>query len=1115
MPKEMNLQRVDVKPNYALSNLDKAFIAINYPFPKDYEKSSDSWSLSKAFTMAGVGASTQESLTQLWSDENYTQMRLEFSVWTSTQHKSADTGTGKAGTGGTSHGIKEGGIQDWGWCSTEETKGTTAASTGAQHAVNQSLDLLWGVGQVVKYAYQQGDDIATPYRKARVEEAFATYSTIANLSFAMVSEGEPNDVRIFFGTDMKSDLPGWAATGTGSTNYNSNTTRPGLRNTTLYLSRIPETDTGDDDDLKEEFRNVFHEIGHVMGLSHEHQSPVTQTTDTPFNLNGAGVYTSYDPLSVMLYADHDLKAGGRTMWNTIPSDKDKALLGVSCPFLLYISLLTYYAPQVLYPRPWVKGDTDIKFAEKLDTLEVGLPNIGKLVTQYQKLYTENTVGSSGFTDALKSLREAISLRVSSAAQAKLARNGVVTGGTGTGGKKSDISKQPLRDLGPKASKQEPTQGDFLPVMRQSLAKFFAPSGNQMFALQFPGRFLQKSLYAWDTTTAGIYGQFIKPPAVLESEFRLVDQLYDAAGVVAGPNGMNLSLVYEQLLNNLIPASQDTGLAKRQSKIRQWLIKDVKAAKWIQKLLDAQHSRGQENPVAKLKPTTTSDGASKPMFGISDKLTEENTITRLELSEALMEEYLNAKQNWESERDMMISEALKLRLGTKESSDALDSLNRTLAHLTATREAQLASKYADAVVRGYYHTIQEYLGYLDIKSSSEFLQDAKNALRESAASSFDGSLKIYPVQLSPVDWFEGLSTNFTMEDLTSDPSLITQQIDAKSQQLDFLNSQLALLQGAKKGDVEQLQRKVDDAQAGLDDAMGALATAYSSNVISMAQTCITAYGELNEAELATTAGKLKIAGAALTELTKGMQKVADAQKKLNASARAFTQLLASRALAEATDTQQQQKQLQLQITATSKEIQELTGRCRTLNKSSAPTTAVVTTLPSVDDVKLYPAQVTSGGSRWQDISLYHKFEKKDSATLDQASASQSSVSANFWIGSYNRSESSSSALFKSSNSAESYNVQFGFRATLVTVDRGGWFQPQFFKESKAFNHINPHLSWSKWPGGAQTVDALKQLGDSALAELNKSLLPTFPVGYVICKVSLTIVYLRGIWLRLSL
>jgi hypothetical protein len=61
------------------------------------------------------------------------------------------------------------------------------------------------------------------------------------------------------------------------------------------------------------------------------------------------------------------------------------------------------------------------------------------------------------------------------------------------------------------------------------------------------------------------------------------------------------------------------------------------------------------------------------------------------------------------------------------------------------------------------------------------------------SSLDGSMKVYPVQLSPIDWFEGLSTSFTMEDLTQDPEVIPMQIGAKSQQLNTLNSQLVSLQ----------------------------------------------------------------------------------------------------------------------------------------------------------------------------------------------------------------------------------------------------------------------------------------------------------------------------------
>jgi hypothetical protein len=42
------------------------------------------------------------------------------------------------------------------------------------------------------------------------------------------------------------------------------------------------------------------------------------------------------------------------------------------------------------------------------------------------------------------------------------------------------------------------------------------------------------------------GQFIKPVAVNESEFRLADQLYDIADNVGGPNATNLSIVYDQV-----------------------------------------------------------------------------------------------------------------------------------------------------------------------------------------------------------------------------------------------------------------------------------------------------------------------------------------------------------------------------------------------------------------------------------------------------------------------------------------------------------------------------------------------------------------------------------------
>jgi hypothetical protein len=105
----------------------------------------------------------------------------------------------------------------------------------------------------------------------------------------------------------------------------------------------------------------------------------------------------------------------------------------------------------------------------------------------------------------------------------------------------------------------------------------------------------------------------------------------------------------------------------------------------------------------------------------------------------------------------------------------------------------------------------------------------------------------------------------------------------------------------------------------------------------------------------------------------------------------------------------------------------------------------------------------------------------------------------WIASGSGSSSSSSGASATSSTATDDTIDLAFRATLVTVDRGGWFQPQFFKESKAFykvrlefsschhkmyltlNQVNKDISW---------VDDT----DNKV----RGLMPGFPVAFLIAK-----------------
>ena len=688
------------------------------------------------------------------------------------------------------------------------------------------------------------------------------------------------------------------------------------------------------------------------------------------------------------------------------------------------------------------------------------------------------------------------------------------------GVNAGVEQPPLRARGsapPPGASDKP----FIDVLVGKITELFAPSSGQIFALQFPGRFLAKEQYAWDSSSAGIYGQFVKPTVVNESEFRLTDQLYNVGNVIGAPNGMNLSIVYEQCLNNLVPSIQPSAIsfAKQQDQIRKWLLREVPATGWVQDLIASQHTppppvtaAAAGGPVAAraLNAGVTSGAASssvdtpKPAFAVANKLTD-NKVNRMELADALMTEYLTAQQAWELERDEMIKSA---------KGNALVDVTRRLSHITPIREAQLASKYGDAVVRGYSHTIRQYLGYMDVTSASEFLQNAKDALRRSASSSLDGSLKVYPVQMQPIDWYQSLDTNFTMEDLTADPDLIEQQIDAKSKALDVLQTRLAIIQHSPTTDLKDLQDKLDAAESAYDKAQAELSTTYTSNIISLAQTCINAKNEFVMSDFTNAADNAKIAKAAFANIEVGMGKVTSAQLSVTQASRAYTRLLSAKVLAEATDTANETILITTQITSLNKDIAELTARVRALRYKDDATTAVPapTDLTKMGGAKIatidpkgdiLPEEKTSGGSRWQEFLMHQTIKTTFSTSSQSAEANTSKSDCNFFFGSYH-SESSSATSASSSLSANSeMDVLIGFRATLVTVDRSGWFQPQFFKQSNGFYHIDDNVSWSKWPADIKTTDDLRTKGaiGGAFDKINKYLLPTFPVGFLICKVGL--------------
>ncbi|KAF7303430.1 ZnMc domain-containing protein [Mycena indigotica] len=1035
-----------------------------------------------------------------------------------------------------------------GWCATDHadltpSTGTTTGPSGPQHGITKNYKtMLWPPVKVITYGFMpynaaakhhadytttQRDSEPTAYRQKWVTDVFDYYNTlqlgvvfrkvddhdrVMALDFSQPVNQKQVTVRVSFGPptlrrpnpydSSKTFTPGgWAFIGTDQTDllatadYINANHLPGPEFTTFWLAGVPHDSdaeltppSGSPYTLAEMLagrrRTVYHEVGHILGLIHEQESPTSPTALPDKKLGPADeiIATLYDPNSIMLYPNQAYKNSPTTVTklNTAPSSLDQITL------------------HLLYPL------SAQQFKTALQQLTFDADEVDELFTKAQQAFTAGLTTDAGLR-IFADLRSDLAVYFSTEPR-RLANIPLLPPAhdVDPGNPAHDAGGPGGSAVGRPSTAQAP---GFLFELVTALKQFFDPGNNQMFTLQFPGRFLDQSSYAWDTSIAGVYGQFVKPTVVNEAEFRLVDQLYDLTDTVGGPNGTNLSIVYEQLLNNLLPRYVDNGLAQQQNQIRQWLLKDVKMSQWITDIMARQQQREQSlaNAVALglgKKAASGSGGSgtnggsgSAPagassavlgpgkMFDISSKATASgDTLNRIELSELLMNEYLYAKQDWEVERDALIRQATVADLGTPESQRALNDVTQQLAHITATRQAQLASKYADAVVRGYSHAVHDYMGYLDIASPGEALQSAKDSLREAAMSSLDGSMKVYPVQLSPLDWFEGLSTSFTMEDLTQNPEVIRQQINAKSQQLDTLNAQLVALKMGTKGDPTELQGKVDAAQTALDKAQGALALKYSSNVIAMAKTCLDAAGKV---DTATLAGKLQMASSVLSDLPNMMNAVQDAQDQLTASSRALSQMLAALALAKATDTKQQQQQISLQIQALTDDLNELNTRWHTLTSSTGGVNPPAVVDHSNEAVPTTPLQLptdsSSGGSRWQTIMFTSSHESRTNLATSNASAASEQWSCNLWIASGSGSSSHSSGASATASSAQDDNIELAFRATLVTVDRGGWFQPQFFKESAAFYKVNDLVSW--------VDDDAKKV---------KGLLPGFPTAFIIAK-----------------
>ena len=77
----------------------------------------------------------------------------------------------------------------------------------------------------------------------------------------------------------------------------------------------------------------------------------------------------------------------------------------------------------------------------------------------------------------------------------------------------------------------------LPVVQiyEQLRDLFGNGQTEIFQMEFPARLLEQGNYDY-VDSDSLNAQQIKPPAVMEAEFRLTDDMFSISNIVGGPNG---------------------------------------------------------------------------------------------------------------------------------------------------------------------------------------------------------------------------------------------------------------------------------------------------------------------------------------------------------------------------------------------------------------------------------------------------------------------------------------------------------------------------------------------------------------------------------------------------
>ena len=128
------------------------------------------------------------------------------------------------------------------------------------------------------------------------------------------------------------------------------------------------------------------------------------------------------------------------------------------------------------------------------------------------------------------------------------------------------------------------------------------------------------------------------------------------------------------------------------------------------------------PLSAQPPPPVQPKVSKKVKALRDT-SKNSTIPRVDLYQKLLEAY-------EAERFRWVQFKIDARPKDFSKQGEVDAYDRLLSSYAPVIDAKLAPLWTVLLVRGQYHRVRKYVGYIDVESASETLRRAKENLRAS-------------------------------------------------------------------------------------------------------------------------------------------------------------------------------------------------------------------------------------------------------------------------------------------------------------------------------------------------------------------------------------------------